>query len=168
MKKLIIALIAGAVFIGAGVGVLFMELAEFTTTDYLPYIEQEKLETFSFNDSSIFTDKNKKAEINIYLGEYFDNTGSCEIIADKTVDGIDVVIMYRGEKPEFSFHTSHYNEEYTYYFLSCYAETYMPKDLLDAAEYMFKNKVIVKYPSNYYVEKVIIKTNHPELITTSY
>jgi len=40
MKKLILSLIFGAVFIGAGVGVLFMELTEFTTAEYLPYVKQ--------------------------------------------------------------------------------------------------------------------------------
>lgn len=169
MKKLIFSLIAGAVLIGAGVGVLFMELTEFTTTDYLPYINEKKLESFTFSDSEIFSD-DKKVEIDVYLGEYFEDYGSCEVIEDQSVEGIDVKIYYKGEKPVFSFYTDRYykDSDYSSYTLYCYAETYMPKDLLDAAKYMFHNKVIVKDPSNYHIEKVVIRTSHPEMITTSY
>lgn len=170
MKKLIFSLIAGAVFIGVGIGVLFMELTEFTMADYLPYIEQEKLETFTFSDSSIFENDNEKARVDIYLGEYFEDNGKCEIVEDKSVDGVSVTISYRGEKPHFTFNENWFDDgnDTQVYSLHSYTETYMPKDILDAAKYMFQNKVIVKDMSNCYVEKVVIKTNHPELITTSY
>ena len=69
MKKLLISLIVGAVFIGAGIGVTFMELAEFTTAEYLPYVKQEKAETFTFTDSEIF-DNSERAKVDIYLGDY--------------------------------------------------------------------------------------------------
>jgi len=171
MKKLIISLIFGAVFIGAGVGVLFMELTEFTTAEYLPYIKQEKLETFTFTDNNIFTETEaEKAKINIYLGEYFEDSGKCEIVEDKTVEGISITVSYRGQKPRFHFNEHWYDEgdNAQVYRLDCYTETYMPKEILDAAKYMFQHKVLVTEPTNYLVEKVVIKTSHPELILTSY
>ena len=82
MKKLLISLIVGAVFIGTGVGVLFMEIAEFTTAEYLPYVKQEKAETFTFTDSEIF-DNSERAKIDIHLGEYFENNGKYEIVEEK-------------------------------------------------------------------------------------
>lgn len=171
MKKLIFSLIIGAVFIGAGVGVLFMELAEFTTAEYLPYIKQEKIENFTFTDSNIFGEaENEKARIDIYLDEYYEDSGKCEIVEDKTVDGVSITVSYRGKKPRFYFNEQWYDEanDTQVYSLDCYTETYMPKDILDAAKYMFNHKVIVTDPTNYIVEKVVIRTNHPELIKTSY
>lgn len=171
MKKLIISLIFGAVFIGAGVGVLFMELTEFTTAEYLPYIKQEKLETFTFTDNNIFTETEaEKAKINIYLGEYFEDNGKCEIVEDKTVEGVSITVSYRGQKPRFYFGENWYDEDNNtqLYQLDCYTETYMPKEILDAAKYMFQHKVLITEPANYLVEKVEIKTSHPELILTSY
>lgn len=171
MKKLIISLIFGAVFIGAGVGVLFMELTEFTTAEYLPYIKQEKLETFTFTDNNIFTETEvEKAKINIYLGEYFEDNGKCEIVEDKTVEGVSITVSYRGQKPRFYFGEHWYDEgdNTQVYQLDCYTETYMPKEILDAAKYMFQHKVLITEPTNYLVEKVEIKTSHPELILTSY
>ena len=168
MKKLLISLIVGAVFIGAGIGVTFMELAEFTTAEYLPYVKQEKAETFTFTDSEIF-DNSERAKVDIYLGEYFENNGKSEIVEDKTVDGVSITVTYRGEKPRFRFYENWYdeNDKAKFYTLHCYIETYMPKDILDAAKYMFEHKVIITEPTNYIVEKVVIKTNHPELITLS-
>ena len=168
MKKLLISLVVGAVFIGTGVGVLFMEIAEFTTAEYLPYVKQEKAETFTFTDSEIF-DNSERAKVDIYLGEYFENNGKYEIVEDKTVDGVSITVTYRGEKPRFRFYENWYDEnnKANFYTLQCYIETYMPKDILDAAKYMFQNKVIVTSPTNYIVEKVVIKTNHPDLITLS-
>ena len=168
MKKLLISLILGAVFIGTGVGVLFMEIAEFTTAEYLPYVKQEKAETFTFTDSEIF-DNSERAKIDIHLGEYFENNGKSEIVEDKTVDGVSITVTYRGEKPRFSFYENWYDEnrKAQVYTLDCYIETYMPKDILDAAKYMFEHKVVVTEPTNYIVEKVVIKTNHPELIMLS-
>ncbi|MBE6887080.1 MAG: hypothetical protein E7484_01520 [Ruminococcaceae bacterium] len=171
MKKLILSLIFGAVFIGAGVGVLFMELTEFTTAEYLPYVKQEKIETFTFTDSNIFGEsENEKARINIYLGKYFEDSGKFEIVEDKTVDGVSITVSYRGKKPRFYFSEHWYDEanQAQVYQLDCYTETYMPKDILDAAKYMFSHKVVVTEPANYLVENVVIKTNHPELILTSY
>lgn len=171
MKKLIISLIFGAVFIGAGVGVLFMELAEFTTAEYLPYVKQEKIETFTFTDSGIFGETDTdKAIIDIYLGEYFEDGGKCEIVEDKTVEGVSITVSYRGKKPTFTFNEHWYDDgnEAQVYRLDCYIETYMPKDIIDAAKYMFEHKVIVTEPTNYIVEKVVIKTSRPELIMTSY
>ena len=171
MKKLIISLIFGAVFIGAGVGVLFMELTEFTTGEYLPYIKQEKIETFTFTDNDIFGEEDdENARIDIYLGDYFENNGKCEIVEDKSCDGMSITVSYRGQKPTFSFYEHWYDDQDNaqIYMLECYIDTYMPKDILDAAKYMFQHKVIITEPTNYLVEKVVIKTNHPELILTSY
>lgn len=171
MKKLILSLIAGAVFIGIGAGVLFLELSEFTMTDYLPYIQTEKRDSFSFSDSEIFgKDNSTEAEIDLYLGNYFYDSGKVKLVEDETVEGVDVKIIYRGEKPHFYFHNSWYNEDEnrSSYRLSCFAENYMPKDILDAAKYVFENKVLVKDFSNFRVEEIIITTSHPELIKTSF
>ena len=55
MKKLILSLIIGAMLIGAGIGVLFVEMAEFTSTDYLPYVQQTKTEKFNYFSESHFS-----------------------------------------------------------------------------------------------------------------
>ena len=44
----------------------------------------------------------------------------------------------------------------------------MPKEILDAARYIFSNKVIVQSSDMYLVEKVTIKTGNPELVKVSY
>lgn len=171
MKKFIFSLIAGAVLIGVGAGVLFMEIADFTMVDYLPYVLEEKPKTFTFEDNTIFAENpDKNISINIYLGDYFRYNGSCQIVEDKSVDGVEFYVKYYGQKPYFSFSDQWYEESDTtrYYHFYAYHETYLPKDLLEAAKYMFQEKVFVTEPDNFYVSELIIRTNHPELIKTSY
>ena len=168
MKKLILSLIIGAIFIGAGIGVLFVEMAEFTSTDYLPYVQQTKTEKFVFDDTDIFSGTDShNVVVNLQLDEYFRTNGSYKVVEDKSVQGISMEIEYHGKKPTFRFHNNWYDKDNNtnWYTLYCYADTVLPKDIIDAAKYMFGNKVIVTSPSNYYIEKVVIKTNHPELIT---
>ena len=170
MKKFIFSLIVGAIFIGAGIGVLFMEISEFTCSDYLPYITQQKAETFVFEDENIFSDNDgKTVEIDIYLDNYFQENGKCRIIEDSSVEGVVFELKYLGQKPRFRFSQNHYiDPEKVSYNLYAYHETYLPKDLLEASRYMFTEKVFVRYPDNFYVSEVIIRTNHPDLIKTSY
>ena len=172
MKKLIISIITGSVLIGIGIGVLFMEIAEFSVSETYPAVMQQSSKNFTFNDDEIFNDSDgKNILINTYLGEYFYDYGKTEIIEDPTVEGAEFTIKYRGIKPRFSFHGAGYYEYgrgeqgrvYEYY-LNAQSEDLMPKDILSAAEYMCKNKTFVKYMDMFYVEKVTIRTNHPELI----
>ena len=171
MKKLILSLVIGAVLIGVGAGVLFAEIAEFSRVDYLPYIENKKTETITFNDKDIFADyPDGTKEIDIYLGEFFDEKGECIVKEDKTVEGVEVEIHYRGEKPNYGFYHTWTNEDgsYSSYHLFCSMNDFMPKDVMEAAEYIFKNKVIAEDMNNFIVEKVVIKTSRPHLIRTSY
>lgn len=167
MKKLIASIIAGSILVGIGIGVMFMEIAEFSVSDTYPAVMRQSAKTFTFNDDEIFEDSNgKNVVINTYLGEYFYDYGKMEIIEDPTVEGAEFTIKYRGIKPRFSFHGAGYYEQgrvYEYY-LSSHNENVMPKDILSAAEYMCKNKTFVKYMDMFYVEKLTIRTNHPELI----
>ncbi len=170
MKKFIFSLIVGAIFIGAGIGVLFMEISEFTYADYLPYVTQQKTQSFTFEDDSIFKDNDgKTVEIDIYFDNYFQENGKCNVIEDNSVEGVKVEVKYHGQKPRFRFDQNHYiDPAKSSYNLYAYHETYLPKDLLDAGRYMFTEKVFVKHIDNFYISEVIIKTNHPDLILTSY
>ena len=71
MKKFIISIIAGAILIGIGAGVLFFESAQFSLHEYLPYITESKISTFSFTDGEIFENNdNQPITIDVYLGRY--------------------------------------------------------------------------------------------------
>lgn len=172
MKKLIISLIAGAVLVGIGIGVLLMEIAEFSMSDTYPDIKNSPLQEFSYTDNTVFDEAGENHEINVYsyLGGYFDDFGKIEVVEDKKVDGIEVVINYRGTKPNFNFHGYAYEHRgYEYeYTLNAYSDDIMPKHILDMAEYMCSNKTIVKYQDLFYVEKVIIKTSQPQLINCEF
>ncbi|MBR2029197.1 MAG: hypothetical protein IKA10_09495 [Oscillospiraceae bacterium] len=171
MKKLIISLIAGAVLIGVGIGVMMMEIAEFSMTDTYPEIKNSPLQEFSFSDDTIFDDSDENRTVNIhgYLGEYFHDFGITEVVEDKKIDGIEVIIRYRGTKPEFRFNGYGYSTDNMYeYNLSAYSRDIMPKQILEFAEYMCQNKTIVRYQDLFYVEKVIIKTASPQLVNCEF
>ena len=171
MKKLLLSLIIGAVLIGTGAGVLFAEIAEFSKVDYLPYLEEKRLETLYFSDMDVFDEHpDGTKEIDIYLGGFFDDNGECVVKEDKTVEGIEVEIYYRGERPNYGFYRSWTNEDgsYSSYHLFCSMNDFMPKDIMEAAKYIFKNKVLAEDMNNFIVEKVVIKTSRPHLIKTSY
>ncbi|MBE6894429.1 MAG: hypothetical protein E7483_02325 [Ruminococcaceae bacterium] len=168
MKKLIFSLVTGSVLIGIGIGVMMMEITEYSMSDTYPFVKNTSLQEFSFEDSKVFEEAGENRTVNIYgyLGEYFQEQGKFEVVEDKTVDGIEVIIQYRGTKPRFNFHGYAYDYRgYEYeYSLSAYSENIMPKQILDAAEYMCSNKTIVKYQDMFYVEKVTVKTSQPQLI----
>ena len=171
MKKLIISLITGAALVGIGIGVLMMEIAEFTVSDTFPEIKNSPLQEFSISDENFFdnTDKNSTVNIYGYIGDYFHDFGKTEIIEDKNTDGVEIIIKYRGTKPLFRFNDHSYNSSNIYeYSLHAYNENIMPKQILDMAEYMCKNKTFVKYQDVYYVEQIIIKTADPQRIDTSF
>lgn len=163
MKKFIISLIAGAVLIGIGVGVLFMEIAEFSSTEYFAFIMEDKIDTFTFEDDGIFKTDGQQVEIDIYLGEYFKKYGKYEIVESPATEGVEISIDYRGAKPLFQFRDYSGNEDIVYS-LHCYQSTLMPKEILDAAKYICQNKVIVENADMYIVEKVTIKTSNPHLV----
>ncbi|MBR2503289.1 MAG: hypothetical protein IKB62_04100 [Oscillospiraceae bacterium] len=170
MKKFIFSLIAGAVFIGVGIGVFFMEITEFTITDYLPYIMEDKIDTFTFEDPNIFTEsKGETVQIHVYLGEYFKRSGKVEIVESPGTEGVEISVDYHGTKPRFQFWDNGYNEKNgeTYinsYSFDCYQNHYLPKDIMEALKYMCQNKVIVENFDTYCVEKITVKTAQPELI----
>lgn len=172
MKKLIISLITGSVLVGIGIGVMMMEIAEFSMSDTYPEIKNSPAQEFSYTDSAVFEDAGENKAINIYgyLGEYFQDFGKFEVIEDNKVDGIEIIVKYRGAKPSFNFHGYAYEHRgYEYeYTLSAYSDNIMPKQILDMAEYMCTNKTIVKYQDTFYVEKVIIKTSQPQLINCEF
>ena len=171
MKKLIISLILGAVLTGIGIGVLMMEIAEFSVSDTYPEIKNSTLQEFTVTDKNFFEDADKNSTVNIYgyLGNYFHDFGKTEIIEDKSTDGVEIIIKYRGTKPLFRFNGHGYNSSNIYeYSLHTYNENIMPKQILDMAEYMCKNKIFVKYQDVYYVEQVIIKTSEPQRINTNF
>lgn len=170
MKKFIISLIAGAVLIGAGIGVLFVEVAEFTVADCLPYIAEDKIDTFTFEDNEVFVrSKGNPVKIDMYLGEYFMANGNVLVVEDAEVDGVEITIDYHGNKPKFSFYDASYGEIYgeeyvAGYTLYSYQNHYLPKDIMDALKYMCQNKVLVENFDTYCIEKVVIKTSSPNLI----
>ena len=170
MKKFIISLIIGAVLIGSGIGVTLMEIAQFSTTDYLTYINSDSIETFTFNDQSIFDEsEGNPVSINVYLGEYFRQNHNVQIIESPAVEGVEISIDYRGIKPRFEFWNHTYSSAESgktvyQYSLNCYHDILMPKDILQAAKYVCQNKIIPQDFSLYKVEKVIIKTANPQLI----
>lgn len=170
MKKFIFSLIAGAVFIGVGIGMFFMEITEFTITDCLPYIVEDKIDTFTFEDTNIFTEsKGEKVQIHVYLGEYFKRNGNVEIVESPSVEGVEISIDYHGTKPRFNFWDSGYEEKngekyITSYYLDCYQNHYLPKDIMEALKYMCQNKVIVENFDTYCVEKLTIKSSDPDLL----
>ena len=169
MKKLIFSLITGAVLIGVGIGVMMMEIAEFSMTDTYPEIKNSPLQEFSFSDNTVFEDNGKDRQINIYgyLGEYFEDFGKIEVVESKNTKGIEVIIKYRGTKPRFNFNGYGYiNDDVYEYNLSAYSSNIMPKQILDFAEYMCTNRTLVKYQDIFYVEKVIIKTSQPQLVNS--
>ena len=174
MKKFIISLITGAVLIGAGIGVTFMEIAQFSSTEYFSFVKESNIETFTFEDDGIFeaVDGNQ-AEINVYLGEYFRQNHNVQIVESPAVEGVEISIDYRGLKPRFDFRNHTYSSAESgktvyQYSLSCYSDNIMPKDILNTAKYICQNKVIPESGDLYIVEKVTIKTNHPELIKVTY
>lgn len=170
MKKLIISLITGAVLIGIGIGIMMLEITEYSMSDTYPFVSGQPVQTFSFTDNEVFENAgDREVQVYAYLGEYFDDLGKYEVIEDKDVEGIEVIIQYRGTKPDFNFHSYGYDHRgYVYeYSLSAYSRDIMPKDILEAAEYMCQNKTIVRYQDMFYAEKVTIKTNHPELIVVN-
>ncbi|MBQ9845960.1 MAG: hypothetical protein IJO54_07775 [Oscillospiraceae bacterium] len=170
MKKFIFSLIAGAIFIGVGVGVLFMEITEFTFADYLPYIKEDKIDTFTFEDPDVFTEsKGKPVTIYVYLGEYFKNNGKVEVVESPATEGVEITVDYHGTKPRFQFWDNGYDESHgeTYissYQLDCYQNHYLPRDIMQALQYMFQNKVIVENFDTFCVEKLTVKTANPELL----
>ena len=171
MKKLIISLISGAILIGVGIGVLMMEIAEFSVIDTYPEIKNSPMQEFTITDENFFEAAGKNNTVNIYgyLGEYFHDFGKTEVVQDKNTKGVEIIIKYRGEKPLFRFNDHNYNSSNTYeYSLHTYNENIMPKQILDMAEYMCKNKTFVRYQDMYYVEQVIIKTSDPQRINTSF
>ena len=174
MKKFIFSLIAGAVFIGVGIGLFLMEIAEFTITDCLPYILEDKIDTFTFEDPDVFTEsRGETVQIHVYLGEYFKTNGEVEIVESPSAEGVEISIDYRGTKPRFNFRDNGYNEinGETYissYYLDCYQNHYMPKDILEALKYMCQNKVVVENFDTYCVEKLTIKTAEPNLLEIVY
>ncbi|MBQ7284473.1 MAG: hypothetical protein IJ339_00985 [Oscillospiraceae bacterium] len=170
MKKLIFSLIAGAVLIGIGIGVMMLEIAEYSMTDTYPFVADKPVQTFSFTDEEVFENAgDREVQVHAYLGEYFEDLGRFEVVEDKNVDGIEVIIHYRGTKPQFNFHSYGYDHRgYEYeYSLSAYSRDIMPKEILEAAEYMCNNKTIVRYQDMFYAEKVTIKTSKPDLIVIS-
>lgn len=172
MKKLIISLITGSVLIGIGIGVMMFEITEYSMTDTYPMVKNSALQEFSFTDDQVFEDAGENRTVNIYgyLGGYFDDLGKFEVVEDKNVKGIEVIIKYRGTKPRFNFHGYGYDHRgYEYeYSLSAYSNEIMPKQVLEFAEYMCQNKTIVRYQDLFYVEKVIIKTSQPQLIEVNF
>ncbi|MBR5305537.1 MAG: hypothetical protein IKU47_01300 [Oscillospiraceae bacterium] len=168
MKKFIISLIIGAVLIGVGAGVFFMEIAEFSSTEYFSYIKEDKIDTFTFEDNGIFkASDGEQVEINVYLGDYFQKYGKYEIVHSPATEGVEISIDYRGAKPRFEFY-DYGVEDKNLYSLHCYQSSVMPKEILDAARYIFSNKVIVQSGDMYIVEKVTIKTGNPELVKITY
>ncbi len=164
MKKLIASLIAGAIIIGVGVGVFFMEIAEFSSTDYFAYIKEDKINTFTFEDDNVFTESNnKEVVINVYLGEYFRQYGEYKIIDSPSTEGVEISIDYRGSRPLFNF-SDYSGSNNTTYSLHCYQSTLMPKEILDAVKYICQNKVIVRNSDMFIVENVTIKTSSPHLL----
>jgi len=164
MKKLIASLIAGAIFIGVGVGVFFMEIAEFSSTDYFAYIKEDNIKTFTFEDDSIFTENtDEEVVINVYLGEYFRQYGGYKIVDSPSTEGIEISIDYRGSRPLFNF-SDYSGNDSTVYSLHCYQSTPMPKEILDAVKYICQNKVIVRNSDMFIVENVTIKTCNPHLL----
>ena len=172
MKKLIISLITGAVLTGIGIGVLLMEIAEFSMTDIYPEIKNAPLQEYSYTDETVFEDAGENREVNLYcyLGGYFDDFGKLEIVEDQNVDGIEITVKYRGDKPSFNFHGYAYEHRgYEYeYSISAYSDDIMPKQILEMAEYMCTNKTIVKYQDLFYVENVTVKTSQPQLINCEF
>jgi len=172
MKKLIISLITGSVLIGIGIGVMMFEITEYTMSDTYPFVKNTAIQKFEFTDNDVFEEAGENRTVNVYgyLGEYFEEQGKFEVVEDKTVEGIEVAVHYYGTKPRFNFHGYAYDYRgYEYeYTLSAYSDNIMPKQILDAAEYMCQNKTIVKYQDMFYVEKVIIKTSQPQLIEVKF
>ena len=62
MKKLIISLISGAILIGVGIGVLMMEIAEFSISDTYPDVKNSPLQEFSITDENFFEAAGKNAK----------------------------------------------------------------------------------------------------------
>ena len=170
MKKFIISLITGAVLIGVGVGITFMEIAQFSTTDYLTYISNDSIETFTFSDQGIFEEsEGNPVSINVYLGEYFRQNHNVQIVESPAVEGVEISIDYRGIKPRFEFWNHTYSSTESgktvyQYSLGCYTDTLMPKDILQAAKYICQNKTVPQDFTLYKIEKVVIKTSKPQLI----
>ena len=170
MKKFIISLIIGAVLIGSGIGVTLMEIAQFSTTDCLTYINSDSIETFTFSDKGIFEEsEGNPVSINVYLGEYFRHNHNVQIVESPAVEGVEISIDYRGLKPRFEFWNHTYSSAESgktvyQYSLSCYSDNIMPKDILNAAKYICQNKTIPQDFTLYKIEKVVIKTSKPQLI----
>ncbi len=165
MKKLIISLISGAVLIGIGIGVMMLEITEYSMIDTFPFVSNTSSQEFSFSDDEAFEHENLPIQIYGYLGEYFEDFGKVEIIEDNSVEGIDITIKYRGTRPRFYYNGVYYSgEDYYTYHLSAHSQGIMPKQILEAAEYICQNKTLVRYLDLFYVEKVIVRTSNPQMI----
>ena len=79
------------------------------------------------------------------------------------VKGIEIEVKYRGTKPRFNF-WSYHNESGNDYGFDCSSEPMMPKEILEIAKYIFRNKVFVEEISNYYIEEITVKTSKPDLV----
>ena len=164
MKKLIISIIAGAVLIGIGIGIAFVELSEYTMSETLTYITEQPAKEYTYKDYNIFKNSdNNPITIQCSLGSYFYTHKNVIVVEDKDIEGIEINIKYKGIKPSFNFYSIGYENTYRLY---SYNEYISPSDILNVAKYIFENKKSVQHIEFYYVDEVIIKTNRPDLIIT--
>lgn len=176
MRKLLISFLVGAVLIGVGCGVMFIEAGQFTYVDY----RQQLINRDSKTDSEFVAhdfEKDGKAVIHFYNNELQGHPTEIKIIMDSSIkDGYNIEYSYKGETPivRINNYPSYYEDsseqknkkkKETEYHLNFYQDEMTPYSFLSAMEYMFENKVFSNNIENFIVESVTIKTAQPNMIT---
>ena len=172
MKKLIISVITGAILIGIGICVTVFEVAQFDVSETLPYIKSSKNEVYTLKEDENIFKNNKEIYLNYYLGSYFSDYGKITVQEDKNIEGIQIDIIYSGKKANFyldSYYHEHaaevYDEDsFTELYIRRAGVSFTPKEALEIAQYIFKNKTFIEHAEPYYVKEVIVRTANPQLI----
>lgn len=161
MKKLIISLISGAILIGIGLGVIFMEITQYSTLEYLPYVASQPLNSHIVNNAPIISAQDTNINFSDHCGYYFSEHGSWEVVKDSSLNEVKIEVFYRGERPRiqvYNYGDNHYN-------VNAYDYNTSPKEIFDVVKYAFEEKVIIHDASNFLIEKIVIHTPNPENIS---
>jgi len=184
MKKLMISFLAGAVLIGTGLGITFLELSDWSASDYPAYLDTAESRLYETEEPVIMNEQEKIDTINISLNTMYRNEfrkiDMVEVVKDPSYkDSVKIEIMYKGNEPDIYTYTYETSSEPVDYGTadSEEAETRLEGHIVvytdqydSIAEYkqviqaMFNEKTIYRNMNNCLIESVTVRTAYPEII----
>ncbi len=175
VKKLLVSFLAGALLIGAGLGVTVLEASRWDTADYPRYLEKEPVKTEEISKEFDIEDYEK---ISVYVAGQsgrFRSEKMVEIVEDETcTDNIVVIVDYKGKLPYtemYSYETG-VDDNHQSLWMDIVIQpdyNYSLSEIRQVAEEMFENKVFYRNNLNTLIEKVTIYTANPDkFVVTGY